>query len=112
LLNCLESTAWSRTDHLVIVSLEVRISIVTVPHLTSGCSASPSVRQWRTAAGLVRRRFIAHVTHTNESEQCEDVLLRYAKLTQAVVTTSFEDPCMQERKNKWRLKIIGLFCRI
>ena len=42
LLNCLESTAWSRTDHLVIVSLKVRISIVTLPHLASECSASPS----------------------------------------------------------------------
>ena len=40
--NCLESTAWSRTYHLVIVSLRVRISIVTLPHLASGCSASPS----------------------------------------------------------------------
>jgi len=29
LLNCLESTAWSRTDHLVIVLLKVRISILT-----------------------------------------------------------------------------------
>ena len=36
LLNCLESTAWSRTYHLVIVSLRVRISIVTLPHLASG----------------------------------------------------------------------------
>ena len=42
LLNCLESTAWSRTDYLVIVLLKVRISIVTLPHLASGCSASPS----------------------------------------------------------------------
>jgi len=42
LFNYLESTAWSRTDHLVIVSLKVRISIVTLPHLSSGCSASPS----------------------------------------------------------------------
>jgi len=38
---CLESTAWSRTKHLVIVSLKVRISIVTLPHLASS-SASPS----------------------------------------------------------------------
>jgi len=42
LLNCLESTVWSRTDHLVIVSLKVHISIATLPHLASGCSASPS----------------------------------------------------------------------
>ena len=42
LLNCLENTAWSRTDHLVIVSSKVRISIVTLPHLASGCSASSS----------------------------------------------------------------------
>ena len=39
--NCLENTAWSRTDPLVIVSLKVRISIVTLLHLASGCSASP-----------------------------------------------------------------------
>ena len=38
-LNCPVNTAWSRTDHLVIVSLKVRTSIVTPPHLASGCSA-------------------------------------------------------------------------
>jgi len=39
--HCLENTAWSRTDPLVIASLKVRISTVTLPHLASGCSASP-----------------------------------------------------------------------
>ena len=38
LLNCLET----RTDYLVIVSLKVRISVVTLPHLASGCLASTS----------------------------------------------------------------------
>ena len=41
-LNCLMSTTWSRMDHVVIVSLKARTSIVTQPHLASGCSASPS----------------------------------------------------------------------
>jgi len=30
---------WPRTDHLVIVWLKVRNSLVTLPHLASGCSA-------------------------------------------------------------------------
>ena len=42
--NCLVSTAWSRTDHLVIVSFKAHwhTSTVTQSHLASGCSASPS----------------------------------------------------------------------
>jgi len=34
---CLVSTAWSRTDRLVIVSLKAHTSIVTQPDLSSGC---------------------------------------------------------------------------
>ena len=41
-LNCLVSTVWSRTDHLVIILLTENTSIVTQPHLASGCSASTS----------------------------------------------------------------------
>ena len=41
-LNCLVSTARSRTDHWVIVSLKAHTSIVTPPPLACGCLASSS----------------------------------------------------------------------
>jgi len=41
-LNCLVSTDWSITDHLLIVSLKVHTSIVTHPQIPSRYSASPS----------------------------------------------------------------------
>ena len=42
-LNCLVSTAWSRTKHLVIVSLKAHTCIVTQSHLPSWCSAARKI---------------------------------------------------------------------
>ena len=64
LLNCLDSTAWSRTDHLVIVLLKVRISMVTLPHLASRCSTSPSnARLWYKISSPILSNSLSKTRH-------------------------------------------------
>ena len=77
-LNCRMSTAWSRTDHLVIVSLKAHTSIVTQPHLAaSGCSwqhrpptQDQSARfQVLSSSIPFQRPVMSYVQHANNVEQ-------------------------------------------
>jgi len=75
-LNCLESTAWSRTDHLEIVSLKVHTSIVTQLNLASGCSASTptqdqSARFQVTSSSIhFQRPVTSFAQHANNAVKC------------------------------------------